>query len=336
MHSKTRYFAITSLLVLTVGLGTGLLAYYVGFPTSAFAGANTLEEFQLVPSDASLVAYADVREIMASPLRQKARTLFPMKEDGQREFESQTGINIETDIDRVVAAISPTLAGGTGSNPVQGSALLLARGRFNESKIEALMREHGAQVEQYKGKRVIIAPIEKNAPGISLAFLQPGFASIGTTNLIKAAIDRQSGSGANMTSNTELMSLVADLDSANAWAVGRFDTLTNQAQLPAQISQGLPALTWVSASVKVGTGVQGVVRAHAKDEAAANNLRDVVRGIVALAKLQASSRPEVQTAISSLALGGTGQTVALSFDLPGEMFDALSGAFIGRGAQPAR
>ena len=35
MINKTRYFVIASLLVLTVGLGTGLLAYYVGAPTSA-------------------------------------------------------------------------------------------------------------------------------------------------------------------------------------------------------------------------------------------------------------------------------------------------------------
>ena len=32
MTTRTRYFVITSLLVLAVGLGTGLLAYYVGVP----------------------------------------------------------------------------------------------------------------------------------------------------------------------------------------------------------------------------------------------------------------------------------------------------------------
>ena len=36
MTVRTRYFVIVSLLVVGVGLGTGLMAYYVGFPTSAF------------------------------------------------------------------------------------------------------------------------------------------------------------------------------------------------------------------------------------------------------------------------------------------------------------
>ena len=32
MTNRTRYFVITSLLVLAIGVGTGLLAYYVGVP----------------------------------------------------------------------------------------------------------------------------------------------------------------------------------------------------------------------------------------------------------------------------------------------------------------
>ena len=33
--------------------------------------------------------------------------------------------------------------------------MVLARGRFDEVRIEALMREHGAHVDAYKGKRLI-------------------------------------------------------------------------------------------------------------------------------------------------------------------------------------
>src|SRR5215210_5602348 len=111
MTTKTRYFVITSLLVLAVGLGTGLLAYYVGFPTSAFSQQGGPDELQLVPANAALVAYADVHEIMLSGLRQTVRTIVPLKEDGQREFQSRTGINIETDIDRVIAAVVPAQTG---------------------------------------------------------------------------------------------------------------------------------------------------------------------------------------------------------------------------------
>ena len=40
MTTRTRYFVIVSLLVLGVGLGTGLVAYYVGFPSRRLSAAG--------------------------------------------------------------------------------------------------------------------------------------------------------------------------------------------------------------------------------------------------------------------------------------------------------
>ncbi len=143
MTTKTRYFVIASLLVTGVGLGTGLVAYYVGFPAGAFSRRGGPEELEYVPRDAAVIAYANVQEVMSSELRQKIRHAVPLQENGQREFENQTGINIETDVDRVVACLYPD----HDSTNMSGAGMVLARGRFDETKIEALMREHGAHVE---------------------------------------------------------------------------------------------------------------------------------------------------------------------------------------------
>src|ERR1700687_888808 len=155
MTTRTRYFVIVSLLVLGVGVGTGLLAYYVGFPTSASSRAGRPDELRFVPRNATLVAYANVQEGMPSSLRERLRQALPIKPDGKRQLENETGINVETDIDRVVACVAPAVD-GTSHLPATG--LVLARGRFDQVKIEALMREHGAVVEEYKGGRLIIAP----------------------------------------------------------------------------------------------------------------------------------------------------------------------------------
>ena len=40
--------------------------------------------------------------------------------------------------------------------------------------------------------------------------------------------------------------------------------------------------------------------------------------------MQAGSRPDVQAMIQSLELGGTGKTVALSFSVPAQLFDAIA------------
>src|SRR5471032_704571 len=105
MTVKTRYFVIVSLLVVFVGLGTGLVAYYVGFPTSAFYSGSGPEELRYMPSTASVVGYIEVREVLASDLRQRLRQIVgaQAQDDGKREFQELTGINFETDIERIVA-----------------------------------------------------------------------------------------------------------------------------------------------------------------------------------------------------------------------------------------
>jgi hypothetical protein len=315
MATRTRYFVITSLLVLAVGLGTGLVAFYVGLPGVA-GGLSNPTELDYVPQTATIVAYAEVREIMISDVRQRIRRIIPMQEDGQRTFREQTGIDIESDIDHVVASLEPQADGKT-------AGLVLARGRFNDVSIETLMRQHGAEVEDYRGKRLIVRSHASGTDGESfaLSFVEPGLIAIGNAPMVRAAIDLQE-SGANIRANKELMGLLASLQPGQAWVVGRVDAL-GSGRLPSGVLEKLPAIAWFSASGQVDSEISATVRADARDEQAANDLRDVVRGFVALAKLQSGSRPELQAALQSLELGGTGNSVALSFSIPGEVFDTL-------------
>jgi len=317
MTNRTRYFVIVSLLVLGIGVGTGLLAYYVGVPGGLQVGRGGLDELKYFPRDTAVLAYVDVQEIMISDIRQKIRRLVPSSGNGQAEFEDKTGINIESDIDSVVASFQAL----PGDMPV---GLVVARGRFNEVKIEALMREHGAQVEDYNGKRVIENHDVPQHVGdtLALTFLEPGLVAVGSGRAVRTAIDLQK-TGENVTKNAELMDLMRSLDRGNTWVIGRLDALGTNGRLPGPVASQLSSITWFSISSQVDSDIRGSMRADARDDEAANNLRDVVRGFLALAKLQAGNKPEFQTLVQSLELGGTGKTVALSFSVPGAIFDAL-------------
>src|SRR5258707_8749948 len=261
MTTKTRYFVIASLLVLGVGLGTGLVAYYVGFPAGAATRAGGPEELQYIPRDATAIAYANVQEVMSSELRQKLLHALPLHESGQREFENQTGINIETDIDRIVACLTPD----PSAPNMPGQGMILARGRFDEVRIESLMREHGAQVEQYKGKRLIVGEGPPTHTGsFALSFVEPGFVAFGSTRLLHTAIDLHQGGNnpqagiSSVIGNDELMTLVRSLDGGNAWAVGRFDSLMSKAHLPENVTSRLPAITWFAMSAHINGGLPRV------------------------------------------------------------------------------
>lgn len=317
MSNKTRYFVVTAAAILAVGLTTGLVASYMGLPV-AFSRAAGPDELQYVPADAAIVAYANVREVMDSNFRERFRQFEPDTKE-RDEFQEKTGVNIEQDINTVVAAMMP---GGTDvqAHPPSGM-LILARGRFEQSRLEALALEHGGKAEDYGGKRLLTHANETGGAAMAIGFLEADLIALGGYEAIKKSID--AGAGNNVVSNTEMMRQINDLDAANAWAVGRFDAITGAGRLPTEIQAHMPAIQWFSAATHINGGVSGVFKAEAKDDESAQNLREVVRGFLALAKMQASSKPELKTMVDSLQLSGDGKNVAISFMLPSELFDAL-------------
>ena len=64
MSNKTRYFVAVTGAILVLGLGTGIVASYMGLPVSVFTSAAGPEELEYVPADAAVVAYANVRDVM--------------------------------------------------------------------------------------------------------------------------------------------------------------------------------------------------------------------------------------------------------------------------------
>ncbi|HVL68478.1 MAG TPA: hypothetical protein VM364_14540 [Vicinamibacterales bacterium] len=312
MTKRTRYFIGGSAAVLAVGLGTGLVAYFTGGFQSVSA-APVAHELRYVPADSAVIAYADVRSVMDSDLRQRLKAALPGDGEGQQEFQAQTGIDIERDIDYIVAA-----ATGVSDSP---DGLIVARGRFNDGQLETLARQHGGEVEEYKGKRLVSSPREGDKQ-FTLAFLEPGLIAIGTRATVQRAVDAQLTSH-SITSNNEMMELVADLGRqslpANAWAVGRFDAIAKQANLPAELQQRMPPVKWFAASGHVNGGIQGSLRVEATDDAAADLLRRQISGALAFGEMMARSDPKAAALINSLQMTGTGKTVAVAFRVPAEL-----------------
>lgn len=335
MTKKTRYFMAVSAGIVVVGLGSGLVAYYGGGFPSLSASRSGPAELSYVPADSAVVAFANVREVMDSQLRQRMKQALP-DERGQQEFEAQTGIDIERDIDYVVAAM--TRVPSDAQAPAGGAGgLVVARGRFNTTQLETLVREHGGVVEEYKGKRLVKASdhgsnsvnvgpdgttVSKPAHIICLAFLEPGLVGIGSEEAIKSAIDAQL-SAHSITSNNEMMELVSDIDNGNnAWAVGRFDAIASQAHLPAEVASRIPAVKTFAVMTHIDGGISGTLRAQTRDDQSAENLRQVMQGLLALGRMQ--NDPKAAAIVNSLQLTGSGRTVNLSFAVPSEVFDMLS------------
>lgn len=327
MTKRTRYFMAGGAAVMVAAVGTGLVAYYEGGFPSVFASRQAPSELNYVPADAAIVAYANVRQIMDSQTRQRLKQAMP-PQSGQKEFEEQTGIDIERDINYVVAAVTDSTAAKPG-------ALVIARGHFNQGQLESLIVNHGGVSEDYRNKKLVTVsnmhgttfdvqrqPQDHRINAITLAFLEPGLVAIGAQQTIKNAIDAEM-SAHSITSNADMMQLVSDIDAGNnAWAVGRFDAI-NQSDIPVQVRSHIPPVKTFAVMAHIDGGISGTLRADANDDQSAENLRQMVNGLLAFGRLQAQNDPKAAALMQTLQLSGTGKTVALSFTVPSEMIDMI-------------
>jgi hypothetical protein len=317
--AKTRYFLITTSLILLVGVATGLVAYYVGLRGGFFRAHDGPEELGLVPEAAELVAFVDVQHVMASELRHRVKALLPSAAERERQLEELTGINLSRDVERVVLSVVPS-----AERPFVSGALALVLGRFDEARIEGLMRDAGGRVEEYKGARLIVTGHGSElGDRFCLAFVRPGLVAVGSRMLIRGAVDLQNGAGRTIASSERLMPQVRSMRDRDAWAVGRVDALIARAALPPVVSEQLPPISWFSAGANVDRVIRGIVQMEVETGEAANNLREVVKGFAALGRLRSHSQPEVKAFLDSLVLGGDRNMVTLTFDAPAQLFDSL-------------
>jgi len=320
MNRKTRYFLIGSAVVVVVGLGTGLVASYTG--QLASFGLARQSEFDYLPPDAAAIAYADVQDIMSSEFRQRLRQLIPTGAEKDR-FLEETGIDIERDIDTVVAGLATSEQAGN-------QPLVLIRGRFDAARVESLAPSHGATVRDYSGRRLVVAtggfdgahPLQEPGTEAGMVFLEPTLLALGRVDAIERAIDQVDHPG-NI-QNSDLMDLVADVrGSGNAWVVGKFDRLTAAPNIPDSVRSHLTGIQTLAVSADIGTGVRGYVRAEAVDDQAGEQLRSVVNGALAAARMFGGQDPKVGAALQAVQTSGTGKTAQLSFTVGPELLDLM-------------
>jgi len=327
---------IGSVALLVLGLSIGVVAYYNGgFKVLRQGGGPA--ELQYVPEDAAVVAYANVQQIMKSDFRQRVKQLEAGKgERGQQEFRDETGIDIENDIDTVVAYVA-----AEGADHPKAGGVVMATGRFNVQRIGDLVKQKGGTVGEYRGKPFItFASADHPGDSGALSFLSGNQVALGSADAVRRTVDLSVGqaSGSDVTKSAKMMDLIRQVDDGNAWVVGRFDALSSQARLPHQVTSQIPPISWFSASGTIDGGVSGRLSVEAADAAAAQNLRQVVEGLKGLAALQARSNnvpSQLQQLLNSFQIAQDDKTLVLSFSIPSDLLDSLA-TLAGKPGQPKK
>ena len=147
-----------------------------------------------------------------------------------------------------------------------------------------------------------------------------------------AAISSRTRSETPLKSNTALMALVEKVRPGSTfWMVGDqslLASLPTSMPAPGASADGaatmtLPALTGLMVTGDLDPQVSLAITGEAKDALAAKNLADVVRGLVAMASLQAQQRPELQQLASAVSVATEENRVLVNARFPYELLEAL-------------
>jgi hypothetical protein len=237
------------------------------------------------------------------------------------------GIDIEKQVNRVVAYIEPHTPPDPQSQakPDKPRALVLVQGTFDPARLEAFIRERAGTADEYKGRTIFTHRNEGHE--VALGLVGADLIAMGQADLVRGVIDASQDASLlanNVTSNAEMMPLIRANAGSTAWVVGQFDEIRRRMQLPNSVSAQVPAIRLVSARADINGGVKATISAEAGDAAAADQLRDVVRGFISLARLQAGAKPEVEAMLKSVELSGSDTTVSLSIVVPPDALRAIA------------
>jgi len=325
MTQKSRYFLIASAVVLLLGVGGGLIAY-LNYRRASGLPAGVPPEVRYVPANAAIVAYTNVRVFMNSDLR---RELMPTIEMGSRKGRQMmndfAGIDLEKHVDHVLAYVEPLEPSAEPNPPQAPNAVILVQGTFDQGRIEQFIRDKGGVIETYSGHHISVHKEGKEE--VAVGFVRPDLIAVGRASLVRRALDvpgSRSSQTQDLTSNPEVMNLIRDVSGSTAWVVGHFDAVSRGMRLPSAVSGKVPPVRLVSAKADVNGGLKATLRAETGDQPAAEQLREVVRGFVALARLQAGAKPEFDNVLKSIQLSGTDKTVQMTFAMSPETMRALA------------
>jgi len=322
--TRSRSVVLLSSVVVVAGTLAAMGLFFLS-PARAAVGPMPAEGLVL-PADTRYVVGLDVRRLVASELyaRNAGRSFRP---EAFADLEARTGLNPERDVDQVVIAGGAS-AGGRGP---RDPGIVLVSGRFDRYKVSRALETARKDVtwKDHHGTTVYLFG-EGNRGANAAAFLDDDTVVLGNQAAVEEVVASRSSGSSPLRSNTSIMTLLGRVKPGSTfWMVGDQTLLANLPRsLPAPggadgASLQLPAVRNVLVTGDLDPQVALDVTAETADDAAARNLADVVRGLTALAALQANARPELKELANTVAVTTEANQVHLTARIPHALIESL-------------
>lgn len=273
-------------------------------------------DLSYMPRDVALVTSVDLIRVHAAgvddamaPMRQRSLAAVS-------ELARVAGIQLEAD--RIVVGLSAST--GVSDRRTQ---VVIARGRFDAEAVARDSQAHGGVSGTYRESRVMAFGAADD--GWLVAVPDDTVLVFGDASAVRAALDAGAHGEGRWVETVGVGAFVTTVASAPAWVVARSETVPGAAPVPQAVLEQLPPLDWIAAAVETEPGVRGVLSAETRDDEGAARLRDVLNGLLALARVQGAQRPEWRVVLGSLQSNVRGNVVSVSVDLTRDLLARLVG-----------
>lgn len=315
----------------TMRLPGFLLIFALITSSTAFAAVDA-GLLALVPPDAQVASGVHVDTSRVSPFGQFVLAHMQANSAQLQTIIDQTGFDPRNDVIEVLCA-------SNGNHP-QPSFLVLARGTFDPVKIEAAAVAKGATTQNYMGFDMILNK-DQNHPG-GVAFLDNTLAVAADLATLQYAIaHRTDASGGAPKVGAALLTNINTASTGNdAWFVSMVPGTNFFPNAALNLSQGatgqagqnmqgatLQSIQQAIGGVHFGDQISVSLQATTLTEKDATSLGDVVRFFASMVQMQRQSNPQaaiLATALDSMNLQTSGNTMTLAVSIPEKDFETLA------------
>jgi len=284
----------------------------------------------LVGPDAKVLAGVNVQQAKGTLFGQYVLNQIQSNNSEMQQLIALTGFDPTRDVNETLVASSGT----------PDTGLALARGSFDIGKITAAASAKGAVSEAYGGVNILEDPKQ----GHGLAFLDSTTAVAGDLASVKGAIDRQKNPQPLPSSVTVQIGQIGQTLQLNgnpdAWVLCTVppSSLAPPAAASAKGGQVPPAFQSVQSvigGVKFGTNVVFAGQAQADTAQNASTLGDMVKLLINLAQMNASTNPQAAQLAQQVQVNASGTMLTVSLSMPEDQFQQLVKLGQRGGATPA-
>jgi hypothetical protein len=258
----------------------------------------------LVPADTVVVLGVNLSTIRNTPTYQKLVTRVPLPQ--LDTFTRETGLDPQKDLAEMLLC-------SNGKN-----ALLLVRGKFRVSDLEARLKSKGVVPSDDRGHAVF------GDDRGSITFLSDSTAAAGSSEAIHALIEQTGARGLPIALGDLLRTLPAD-DQVYAALTGGIENLN--LPLPREgnlgnILQALRSVETATLGMNLSKGIDAIAVVSCQTERDAKFIHDVLRGLIGFGRLRTpDNQPDLLKLYDSIQVTQQQAETKVTADVPQDLAD---------------